>query len=697
MFSFSLKIRTKLILLVIVTGLIPVLALSYFSINRSDSEIRNEVSESNQLFATATKARMETYFHSREGESELLAGSRIVRDGLEQLNTFSVKGDALERIERDFKDLLSTAIGSYGYTDIFLTNQYKEVVYSVNYNKLDLSPLVVSGDYVETAMTGEQRWSDVFRNAYIDDNIMILSTPVYAYEARDGATPIGAVNIVLNQSAIDGMVLDGIHMLGESANVYLVNGEGQLMTDAVKPPYDADAALKAEVDPIVMAPILTPLESGDTSFLQTTRSEDYAGDAVIGTFSVVPFGNDFAGMIISLDESEALGALYGLRKALLTIALGLLAASLLAALIIAHSIRKPIKEAMTLTESIAAFELNPTFDKRILTRKDELSKLQCGILKIVENLKGVILETEQSSDAVRTAALRMQSSLRESIESTREMTHSVEEIASGAGVQSENTQKSFEKMAHLSDVLKRDSENVENMRHMILDVEGLVKRGQEVMDGLSAVNKASLEANQNVQESTRRMAEDASKIEVASHLIMDIAEQTNLLSLNASIEAARAGENGRGFTVVAMEIRKLAEQSKTSTETINAIIEALKHDGENVEETMTQLAEIAQEQAESVENTQVKYKEIVASVKEIEKRAAELGTAREDIDHTRLEVEHELGALAGIGEENSAGAEAVVAAAQAQTAIAEAIDADSIQLSRLAEQLHASVGIFKLT
>ena len=193
-----LDIKYKLFLMAILCGLIPMFILGAFAINHSSREITSEIYQSNALYTTLTRETIENYFTAREGDALLLANSSSISLGVEKLNTFDSNVDTAQ-IESEFKAFTDIAINKYGYTDIFITNSYKEVIFSSNYNKLDIAPLASSGDYIEKGMAGTQNWSGVFRNSFINDNIMILTTPIYANpldaaaQLDENHKPIGTV------------------------------------------------------------------------------------------------------------------------------------------------------------------------------------------------------------------------------------------------------------------------------------------------------------------------------------------------------------------------------------------------------------------------------------------------------------------------------------------------------------------------
>lgn len=228
------KIHTKLLIMVVLTCLLPIALLSWLNISHSSNEIRNEIFKGNQLYTTLTNERINQYFSAREGDAAILAASQTISGGIGKLNSYSMGDTETQAILENFKNYLDIPIQRYGYTDIFLTNMYGEVVFSKNYDKLDIAPLVFSGDFCEKAMAGGQNWSEMFRNSFINDNIMVLATPVYAEQG--GGAPIGALNIVLNQAAVNDIVQNGIDKLGKTADSYIIDQSGLLLTNPMKAP-----------------------------------------------------------------------------------------------------------------------------------------------------------------------------------------------------------------------------------------------------------------------------------------------------------------------------------------------------------------------------------------------------------------------------------------------------------------------------
>lgn len=692
----NFKMRTKLLYMVILTSLLPIILLSWLNISNSSNEIKKEIYKGNQLYTTLTKERINQYFSTREGDAELLAESRSISEGIEKLNSFSISEVENANIIEEFTRILNIPLNKYNYTDIFLTNKYGEVVYSINYNKLDLAPLVVSGDYTKKAMMGERNWSSVFRNSFIDDNIMVLATPIYSYSNKNDNTPIGTLNIVLNQAAISSIVQNGIDKLSLSGDSYLIDSEGLLLTNTMKEPFNDEAALNKVLESKNVNILSEPIANGDLSFNQTTSYEGYLGKEVIATLSVSKIGDTIVGLVTEVEKDEALGAINNLRKTLLIIAAIIIVISSFIALSIAFSISKPISKIIKIINKIADYNLTIPFSNKELKRKDEIGDLERAIVKIVGNLKSVIIEVEKSATEVVTSSNNLKSSLFLSSRAAEDVAKEISEISKGSLEQAESAGNSFNKTTELSNVLFADYENLEQMTIATNKVGKLADSGLEIVEVLSKINDQSSETNNELRRSINKSHESSRKIEAASKLIMDIANKTNLLSLNASIEAARAGEYGRGFAVVASEIRILAEQSKEYSGTINNIISNLHKDTLEVEKSVENLIHISIEQMNSFSLSKEKYFEIAEAIKVAEAKVHMLNESRGLIDSMRIEVENGLQRLVAVSEQNSVSTQNVSASVQEQTATTDEISNASHNLDILASNLRELVGIFKL-
>lgn len=690
----DLKIHNKLLAMVFISGFIPIIILSVLIINNASNKIETEVLKTSELFTILTKERINEYFYNREVDGKILAKSRIISEGIEALNGFDNNELEKQKIMDDFQTYLDVVLEKHEYTDVFLTNKYGEVIFSNRYEKIDIAPLVFSGDFCEKAMKGEQNWSGVFRNSFIEDNLIVLATPVYSRTVD--SNPIGTINIVLNQGKINAIVQNGIDKLGITGDAYLIDSEGLLLTNTVKEQDQQRIALEDVLETEAVSILAEPISSRDIIFNETKTYKGYRKKEVIGTLSIAKIGDSFVGLVIEVEEKEAYGSIEELRRSLLIIILVIIGIFTVLTIKMAQSISKPIGKVISITNELSHYNLKGEIHADKVKRKDEIGDLERAIIKIRNNLKNIIEEVDKSAGEVASSSEELKINSQLSSKSIDEVAKTINEIAQCSLDQAQNAEESSQKSKELSYIILEDVENLKQMTRAVNEVGKLAEAGLEIIRILSKTTKESSEANRKVCLNIHKSNESSKKIEEASKLIMAIADKTNLLALNAAIEAARAGEHGRGFTVVADEIRKLAEQSKESTKIIDQIVNNLRKDNIEVVETMENLIDISKEQVNSVNLTKDKYIEITKAIKTAEAKVNVLNESSLRIDKMRIEVEDGIQRLAAMTVENSANIKQTAESMEEQAASVEEITSASESLDVLAQHLQILVGEFKM-
>ncbi|HHY28543.1 MAG TPA: methyl-accepting chemotaxis protein [Desulfitobacterium dehalogenans] len=691
----NFKIHNKLILMVLLTVLIPLIVLSLIFMNNASNKIKEQIINANELYATLTKERMNDYFYNREADARILAGSKVICEGIAKLNDFNYTKLELEELNQSFKEFLNVALESHDYTDIVITNKYGEIVFSNNYEKNDIAPVIFSGDFNQKAMKGEQNWSPIFRNTFIDDNLIVLATPLYLNPNE--TTPSGVLNIVLNQAKINKIVQNGIDKLGISGESYLMDAKGLLLTNTMKEQASVHIPLKDSIETEAVNSLTEPLLNETADFNKTTTYKSYSGKSVIGTLSVARIGDYPAGLVIEVEEEEAYSSIANLRRSMGTMVAFIILVAISLAIYLARSISKPIGRVIGVTNEIANYQLkSANIDEVKIARKDEIGDLERAITKIRDNLKSIIEEVEKSAGEVASSSQELKLNAQQSSLAIEQVVKNITTISETTLEQAQVVRESSEKSRELNHVIMEDIGNLEEMTKATNNVNQQINSGLTIIEVLSTITNESSEANNEVYSSITQSNESSKKIEKASQLITSIAEQTHLLALNAAIEAVRAGQHGRGFGVVADEIRKLAEQSKESTNIIDKIVRELKRDNAQAVQTMAKLVNINHEQVESVRVTKEKYLEIAKAIKKVEERVRILNESSLEMDSMRLEVEEKLKQSVHMTEENSAGIGKVSESMEEQAASIQMITSASEILDECAQHLQVLVSQFKL-
>ncbi|MFE5322160.1 methyl-accepting chemotaxis protein [Paenibacillus sp. NPDC056579] len=224
----------------------------------------------------------------------------------------------------------------------------------------------------------------------------------------------------------------------------------------------------------------------------------------------------------------------------------------------------------------------------------------------------------------------------------------------------------------------------------------LVEKGLQAVETQGDGMKRNVESTANVSQTIDRLAQQANGISQITRSISDIAEQTNLLSLNASIEAARAGEHGKGFAVVAQEVRKLAEESTTSTKEVFLLVRNIE---EGIREALTHITEneqIVHKQTQLIHETESVFAEIVTSVKFISEQITSFARESEYMLDSAQRISATMESISAITQQSAAGTQEVSASMNEQITAVQAIVAQSEEMTKLATKLQQMMQLFKL-
>ncbi|MEB0040026.1 MULTISPECIES: methyl-accepting chemotaxis protein [unclassified Pseudomonas] len=335
------------------------------------------------------------------------------------------------------------------------------------------------------------------------------------------------------------------------------------------------------------------------------------------------------------------------------------------ALLLTRSIVTPINESLQLAQGIAEGDLTQPIT---ISGTDEASRLTAALAQMQTSLRDTIQEIAKSSTQLSDAAVEMTTITEAASKTLRQQNSEIEQAATAVNEMSAAVEEVAQNATSTSEAARESTESARtgNLR---------------VGDTLKAINTltAQVEVTSQQIQGLAGQAQDISKV---LSVIRAIAQQTNLLALNAAIEAARAGEQGRGFAVVADEVRALAHRTHTSTQEIEEMISAIQQQSVSAVTAMQLSADLAHETKQAADEAGRSLESITHSVRQIDDRNSQIATASEEQASVAREVDRNLTSIRDLAIQSDHGTRQTLHA--------------SNELSRLAVGLHQMVQRFRV-
>lgn len=327
---------------------------------------------------------------------------------------------------------------------------------------------------------------------------------------------------------------------------------------------------------------------------------------------------------------------------------------------------------------------------------DELSELSVYYNKMRMKLNDTIQTVQQSALQLASASQQLSAGAEETNQASEKITEAVQQIANGAQDQIIRIENSESSLKQASADIRDISANTAAIADKAQLAQSKADIGQKEIANVQAQMDAIHQSIQKSGEIIHQLDGRSKQIEQILSVITQIADQTNLLALNAAIEAARAGEQGKGFAVVADEVRKLAEESQQSAGQISKLIIEIQKDMNRSARSVEHVKTEAAEGVTMIQRTRDAFKEIAAATGEISAEISDLSASVTNISASAHHINHSFAANTADIKESTKNTRQAAALTEEQFAAMEEITAASETLSQLAEELTGIISQFKM-
>lgn len=360
----------------------------------------------------------------------------------------------------------------------------------------------------------------------------------------------------------------------------------------------------------------------------------------------------------------------------------------------ARSITRPISRVVKTAEQISQGDVSQQL--QVSGRTDEIGRLESAIAQMQGTLHGVIGTISQTSTTINQMSEQATAENANIVEVSGNMTHAINEMASGTQTVSDDLQTTVSTITDMSTLFEQSEQRAQQALSQGQLADTTMGKSATIMqEQAESLTTATLQ-NQELGRKLAGFLQQTQQIEQMAQLVSSVSAQTNLLSLNAAIEAARAGEAGRGFAVVASEVKKLADETHQATRSIFSLVRSIRADGAILQEALLQSEK---EQAHQVQN----FAEVTAAFEETRGHVTDVTEAVQFMTTQLLQskdqanqVVNQVSSVSGVMEELAAGNEEVAASMRDQQASFEQIHQLMLELEQTTTSLDQQTSQFKL-
>ncbi|PZE20589.1 methyl-accepting chemotaxis protein [Paenibacillus xerothermodurans] len=657
--SWQNSIKTKLVVLFLLISLIPLLATTLILTEYSKRTTTAKAQEKQTSIVQSNASNIEYWVnHKITVVQEIMAAHPEFKNGDagQILSVLKQIGEVDKEIEYyAYVDANANSTNWAGQTSNVAQREY----------------------FIKAKETKMPAISDLLVNQKTGKFIIVMAIPLL-----DGDKFLGTINCTVNPTILGKFSSD--IKIGQTGLSYLWSETGTFIAH----PKETHPGKKMEE-------VFTPEQVQafkDTVFSNSTGTMEFInseGIPKVAAYSTVPTTG--WKVMVTMDTAEVYDAVSSFQR----ISLFILVAACVLVAIIAWFIG--LKASRPLTTLSDALNQAATGDLTVRVQsksRDEIGQISENMNSMLDSMSGMLNQASQVAEQVAASSEELTAISAQNVESARQIGVSTESVVSGSEAQSKAAQQNSAAMEEMASGIMKIAESASVVADTTLGAANDVKQGNEAVQQAVTQMSAIQHSVTNTSSEISVLGELSAKIGEIVNVISEIANQTQMLSLNASIEAARAGEHGKGFSVVADEVKKLAEQSKNSASNIAALIAEVQQTTNKAIRAMNEGVAVVDEGTKLMNHVGEVFETIHSSVQHVSEQIQEISAATEQISAGTQQVTSSMNEMVSISDNSFGNAQAIAAATEEQFASMEEISASSEALSKMAQELQEELQKF---